>query len=115
MLKGGADGGAVEIIHYAYLGGKLERGDGTTFGYKRIADAMAEIGGIGECAGHGTLVGIQAAVVAVGVEILATYVDGVFRGDETKVLSEHIALGDRGRRRGRRGYWRHGGIVYLRP
>ena len=98
MLKGGADGGAVEIIHYAYLGGKLERGDGTTFGYKRIADAMAEIG-IGECAGHSTLVGIQAAVVAVGVEILATYVDGVFRGDETKVLSEHIALGDRGRRR----------------
>ena len=114
MLKGGADGGAVEIIHYAYLGGKLERGDGTIFGYKRIADAMAEIGGIGECAGHGTLVGIQATVVAVGVEILATYVDGVFRGDETKVLSEHIALGDRGRRRGRRGYWRHGGIVYLR-
>ena len=100
MLKGGADGGAVEIIHYTYLGGKLERGDGTIFGYKRIADAMAEIGGIGECAGHSTLVGIQAAAVAVGVEILATYVDGVVRGDETQVLGEHITLGDRGRRGG---------------
>ena len=87
MLKGGADGGAVEIIHYAYLGGKLERGDGTTFGYKGIADAMAEIGGIGECAGHSTLVGIKTAVVTVGVEIFASYVEGVLRGDETEVLS----------------------------
>ena len=86
MLKGGADGGAVEIIHYAYLGGTLERGDGTTFGYKRIADAMTEIGGIGEGAGHGTLVGIKTAVVTVGVEIFASYVEGVLRGDETEVL-----------------------------
>ena len=86
MLVGGAYGGAVEIIHYAYLGGKLERGDGTTFGYKGIADAMTEIGGIGEGAGHGTLVGIKTAVVTVGVEIFASYVEGVLRGDETEVL-----------------------------
>ena len=86
MLKGGADGGAVEIIHYAYLGGKLERGDGTPLDYEGIADAMTEIGGIGEGAGHSTLVGIKTAVVTVGVEIFASYVEGVLRGDETEDL-----------------------------
>ena len=87
MLVGGAYGGAVEIIHYAGLGGELERGDGTPLDYEGIADAMTEIGGIGEGAGHGTLVGIETAVVTVGVEILATYVYGVFRGDKSEVLS----------------------------
>ena len=83
---GGAYGGAVEIIHYAGLGGELERGDGTPLDYEGIADAMTEIGGIGEGAGHSTLVGIKTAVVTVGVEIFASYVEGVLRGDETEVL-----------------------------
>ena len=86
MLVGGAYGGAVEIIHYAGLGGELERGDGTPLGYEGVTDAMTEIGGIGEGAGHGTLVGIETAVVTVGVEIFASYVEGVLRGDETEVL-----------------------------
>ena len=86
MLVGGAYGGAVEIIHYAGLGGELERGDGTPLDYEGIADAMTEIGGIGEGAGHSTLVGIKTAVVTVGVEIFASYVEGVLRGDETEVL-----------------------------
>ena len=93
MLKGGANGGAVEIIHYANLGGKLERGDGTTFGYKGIADAMAEIGGIGECAGHGTLVGIEAAVVAVGVEVFSSGKYLPFTFVITDVLGDHESLG----------------------
>ena len=83
---GGAYGGAVEIIHYAGLGGELESGDGTPLDYEGIADAMTEIGGIGEGAGHSTLVGIKTAVVTVGVEIFASYVEGVLRGDETEVL-----------------------------
>ena len=86
MLVGGAYGGAVEIIRYAGLGGELERGDGTPLDYEGIADAMTEIGGIGEGAGHSTLVGIKTAVVTVGVEIFASDVEGVLRGDETEVL-----------------------------
>ena len=93
MLKGGADGGAVEIIHYANLGSKVERGDGTTFGYKRIADAMTEIGGIGECAGHSTLVGIEAAVVAVGVEVFSSGKYLPFAYVVTDVLGDHESLG----------------------
>ena len=60
---------------------------------------MTEVGGIGEGVGHGTLVGIEATVVAVGMEILSAGIYLPFACVITNVLCEHISLGNGGRRR----------------
>ena len=65
------DGGAVEVVGDGCLSSELEGWDRAPYGYKGIAYAMTEVGGIGEGVGHGTLVGIEATVVAVGMEILS--------------------------------------------
>ena len=99
MLLTGTDGGAVEIVGHACLGSELKGWDWSPCGYKGIAYAMTEVGGIGEGVGHGTLVGIEATVVAVGMEILTPGIYMPFACVITYVLCEHIALGNGGRRR----------------
>lgn len=71
MLLPRTYGGAVEIVGDACLGSELKGWDWSPCGYKGIANAMTEVGGIGEGVGHGTLVGIEATVIAVGMEILS--------------------------------------------
>ena len=53
---------------------------------------MTEIGGIGEGVGHSALIGVEATVVAVGVEILPSGIYLPFSCVITDVLSEHKAL-----------------------
>ena len=71
LLLARTDGGAVEVVGYACLGCELKGGNWSPCGHKGIAYAMTEIGGIGEGVGHSALIGVEATVVAVGMEILS--------------------------------------------
>ena len=62
---------------------------------------MTVIGGKGEGVGHGTLVGIEATVVAVGVEVFSSGKYLPFAYVVTDVLGNHEPLGHGGRFRGR--------------
>lgn len=53
---------------------------------------MTIIGGIGEGVGYGTLIGIETAVVVVGMEVFAA---GIYRPliiGITDILCDHIAI-----------------------
>ena len=54
---------------------------------------MTVIGGKGKGVGHGTLVGIEATVVAVGMEILSAGIYLPFAYVVTDVLGDHESLG----------------------
>ena len=54
---------------------------------------MTVIGRKGECVGHGTLIGIEATVVAVGVEVFSSGKYLPFAFVITDVLGNHESLG----------------------
>ena len=54
---------------------------------------MTEVGGIGEGVGHGTLIRIEATVVAVGVEVFSSGKYLPFAYVVTDVLGDHESLG----------------------
>ena len=54
---------------------------------------MTEIGGIGEGVGHSALIGVEATVVAVGVEVFSSGKYLPFAYVVTDVLGNHESLG----------------------
>ena len=60
---------------------------------------MTVIGRKGEGVGHGTLIRIEATVVAISVEVFSSGKYLPFACVITNVLCEHVSLGNGGRRR----------------